>query len=153
MEFEALRLRDDFPPVATAEWEAAIRKDLNGAGYENLLWPSDEGITVRPYYRREDLSGLEGQIVPGMFSSLRSEERARSEAIRADLLHEAGANAVQQLSSALAEGVERLIALTQRYGSVDQAAEEIEFVFDTGPIFFFEIAKLRAARLLWAQVM
>src|SRR5215471_13934404 len=97
MESEALRLLDDFPPVAPAEWEAAIRKDLKGAGYEKLQWPSDEGITVRPYYRREDLSGLEGQIVPGMFSLSRGEERARSEAIRADLLHEAGASVVEQL--------------------------------------------------------
>src|SRR5215471_228414 len=98
MEFEALRLLDDFPPVATADWEAAIRKDLKGADYEKLLWRSDEGITVRPYYRREDLSGLEGQIVPGMFSSSRSEERALSGAIRADLLHEAGASVVEQLA-------------------------------------------------------
>ena len=30
---------------------------------------------------------------------------------------------------------------------------ELEFEFATGPNYFFEIAKLRAARMLWAQVM
>ncbi len=53
---EPLSLRTDFPAVSTADWEAAIRKDLKGADYEQaLIWKSDEGISIRPYYRREDL--------------------------------------------------------------------------------------------------
>jgi methylmalonyl-CoA mutase len=53
---EPLSLRSDFPAVSTADWEAAIRKDLKGADYEQaLIWKSDEGISIRPYYRREDL--------------------------------------------------------------------------------------------------
>ena len=73
-------------------------------------------------------------------------------AIRADLLHEAGAQAVQELGYALAAGVERLAKLSAEK-PVDLAAGEIDFVFAVGPTYFFEIAKLRAARLLWAQAV
>jgi len=72
--------------------------------------------------------------------------------IRADELAEAGANAVQQLGYALADGAERLAALAAK-GTVDEAARSIEFVFAVGPTYFLEIAKLRAARLLWAQAV
>src|ERR1051325_10368966 len=67
---EILNLGRDFPPVPTAEWEAAIRKDLKGADYgKRLMWRTDEGIAVRPYYRAENLAGLESQTetVPGRF--------------------------------------------------------------------------------------
>jgi methylmalonyl-CoA mutase len=162
---EVLRLRDDFPPVSTEAWEAAIQKDLKGGDYEKrLVWRSDTGIAVRPYYRAEDLAGLGPQLesAPGEFPFVRGggktweiaqEAAPRPEAIRADFLHEAGANAVQELGYALAEGVERLAALADILKPVDRAAGEMEFVFAAGSTFFFEIAKLRAARLLWAQAV
>ena len=52
-----LNLGQDFPPTPTAEWEAAIhRKDLKGADYEKkLVWRTEEGLAMRPYYRREEL--------------------------------------------------------------------------------------------------
>ena len=70
-----------------------------------------------------------------------------ADAIRVDQLHEAGANAVQELGYALAAGVERLAELTAAR-TVDEAAGQIEFVFAIGSTYFMEIAKLRAARLL-----
>ena len=72
------------------------------------------------------------------------------DAIRADLVLEAGADAIQQLGIALAAGVEKLAKLCEDR-PVDIAAREIEFVFAVGSTYFFEIAKLRAARMLWAQ--
>jgi methylmalonyl-CoA mutase len=67
---EILNLGQDFPAVPTAVWEAAIAKDLKGADYEKkLVWRTDEGIPVRPYYRAENLAGLEAQTqtAPGQF--------------------------------------------------------------------------------------
>jgi hypothetical protein len=56
---EILSLLGDFPPVPTAAWEAAIAKDLKGADYEKkLVWRTEEGLAVRPYYRKEALAGL-----------------------------------------------------------------------------------------------
>jgi len=52
-------LLEGFPPVSTAAWEAAIARDLKGADYEKkLIWRSDEGLAVKPYYRAEDLKEL-----------------------------------------------------------------------------------------------
>ncbi len=159
---EILTLGQDFPPVPTAEWEAAIRKDLKGADYEKkLVWRTDEGIPVRPYYRSESLAGLEGQTgsAPGSFPFVRGNGEAWTidqeaapapYAIRADWVHEAGGHAVEELAIALAAGVERL-AQTSVGRTVDQAARDIQFVFAVGSNYFFEIAKLRAARMLWAQ--
>jgi methylmalonyl-CoA mutase len=146
-----LNLSQDFPPVSTADWEAAIQKDLKGADYEKrLVWRSDEGIAVRPYYRRENLPGFLRE--PGPAWEIDRDALPGPDAIRADLVHEAGAHAVQELGIALAAGVERLAHLSEDR-PVDVAAQEIEFVFAVGSTFFFEIAKLRAARIVWAQAV
>jgi methylmalonyl-CoA mutase N-terminal domain/subunit len=158
---EILNLSRDFPPVSTATWEAAIAKDLKGADYEKkLVWRTEEGLAVRPYYRKEALAGLEDQLrtTPGHYPFVRGSGRGWEiaqnakpgpKAVRADLLHEAGAHAVQELGYAIAAGVERLAALTATL-PVDTVAPQIEFVFAVGPSYFMEIAKLRAARILWA---
>jgi methylmalonyl-CoA mutase len=53
-------LFSEFPPVSTEEWESVIENDLKGADYEKkLVWRSVDGITVKPYYRREDLKDLD----------------------------------------------------------------------------------------------
>lgn len=53
---------EEFPPISTAEWEATIRADLKGADYaKKLVWQTEEGFAVKPYYRREDLPGTTGQ--------------------------------------------------------------------------------------------
>ena len=53
------KLFGEFPPVSTSQWEDKIHEDLKGADYDkNLVWHTLDGIMVRPYYRREDLSGL-----------------------------------------------------------------------------------------------
>ena len=66
--------------------------------------------------------------------------------------HNAGANAVQELAFALATGVAYLRALTRRGVDINTAARRMRFDFAIGGNFFMEVAKLRAARVLWAQV-
>ena len=76
---EALNLAEEFPPVSTDTWEAAILKDLKGADYEKkLVWRSDEGLTVRPYYRSDALAGLDAQTTsaPGQAPFVRGEGKA-----------------------------------------------------------------------------
>ena len=53
-------LFSDFPAVSTEEWEELIRQDLGDADYgEALLWHLPDGVTIRPYYREEDVARLE----------------------------------------------------------------------------------------------
>jgi methylmalonyl-CoA mutase len=68
-------------------------------------------------------------------------------------MQEAGANLVQELAFTLADGREYVRAALARGMDVDRFAPRLSFFFAIGTNFFMEIAKLRAARLLWSRVM
>jgi methylmalonyl-CoA mutase len=128
---------EEFPPISTAEWEAAIRADLKGADYtKKLMWQTEEGIPVKAYYRREDLPGTTGQArFTGEWKTRKLRE-IPGDAVRGDLLHEQGATSIQEIGYALTES----------------AGKRATFVFAVGSNYFMEIAKLRAARQLWARI-
>ncbi|MCC7377291.1 MAG: acyl-CoA mutase large subunit family protein [Verrucomicrobiales bacterium] len=67
--------------------------------------------------------------------------------------HEAGGSAVQELAFTLATALDYLRAMNARGLEVDMVAPRIRFAFTVGTQFFTEIAKLRAARLLWARLV
>jgi methylmalonyl-CoA mutase len=283
-------LIDEFPAVSTEQWESVIHADLKGADYDKkLLWKTDEKITVRPYYRAENLEPLTSQLglIPGEFPFLRGGKadnkwtigqgidatslgKANQDAkdalargadsvsfrithnngtvsgplpqsvddiatllagidvpvsfkakdlapsvqdlllkavaankikspkgtidfdplndllltgsssktadelfdsvaaavkaatklvgfktlgIRGWQITEAGGTVVEELATAIAAGAEYLAALTAKGISVDEAAAAIYFDMAVSSNYFFEIAKLRALRLLWAQVV
>jgi methylmalonyl-CoA mutase len=255
-------LLEEFPPVSTAEWEAAIARDLKGADYEKrLIWRSDEGLAVKPYYRAEDLKDLACMdAAPGVFpyrrgaratgdweireeidavdmesanraaraaveagaegiafSSVLVEGRAdldgllanlgeipihfrhadegllklllekhragRREArvstgcdalasedfaaelirsapagfvpftIHGDAFEEAGATGAEEVGFTLAAGVDFLGAMQERHVDAGRAAAALQFCFATGSNYFFQIAKLRAFRMVWASAV
>jgi methylmalonyl-CoA mutase len=281
------KLFSEFPPVSTSQWEEKIKTDLKGADYEKkLIWKTDEGINVKPYYRAEDLEGLEYlSALPGEKPYVRGVKKDKNDwIIRQDiytgditeanqialdvisrgadavglnvkeitshkqmqqllqgiditrtginfmssrsypltlelfiyeiahrglegtkiagslnfdaisyfLLHgdfyqskqsnldeaeyliqtilkrltgfhaitvnghlfqNAGATLVQELAFSLASGNEYLADLTSKGLPVDRVAESLRFSFGIGSNYFMEIAKLRAARLLWAAIV
>jgi methylmalonyl-CoA mutase len=67
--------------------------------------------------------------------------------------HNAGGNAVQELAFAIATGLEYLRTLGNHHISIDDAAKRIAFSFSIGSNLFMEIAKFRAARMLWARIV
>jgi methylmalonyl-CoA mutase len=68
-------------------------------------------------------------------------------------MQEAGATAVQELAFTLADGMEYVRAAKAQGLDVDSFAPRLSFFFAIGMNFFMEIAKLRAARLLWHRIM
>ncbi len=72
-------------------------------------------------------------------------------AVNTLVYNKAGASAVEELAAAIATGVEYMRAFMAQGMSADDAAKQIVFVLSVGPQFFMEIAKLRAARLMWTQ--
>ena len=68
-------------------------------------------------------------------------------------MHEAGATAVQELAFTLADGMEYVRAAQAKGLDVDHFAPRLSFFFGIGMNFFMEVAKLRAARLLWHRIM
>ena len=69
------------------------------------------------------------------------------------LFSNAGAGPVAELAYTLSLGNEYLAALTERGINAATAAGAMKFTFGIGPDFFPEIAKLRAARMLWAEIV
>lgn len=52
-------LFDAFSPISTEEWKAKITADLKGADFDKkLVWRTNEGFNVQPFYRREDIANL-----------------------------------------------------------------------------------------------
>ena len=68
-------------------------------------------------------------------------------------MQEAGATAVQELAFTLADGIEYVRAARRGGLDVDAFAPRLSFFFGIGMNFFMEVAKLRAARLLWAELL
>ncbi|NPD13589.1 methylmalonyl-CoA mutase [Xinfangfangia sp. D13-10-4-6] len=68
-------------------------------------------------------------------------------------MQEAGANLVQELAYTLADGREYVRAALAAGMNVDDFAGRLSFFFAIGMNFFMEVAKLRAARMLWTRIM
>ena len=255
-------LLHEFPPVSTQAWEEAITRDLNGADYaKKLIWQTEEGLAVKPYYRAEDLRELEHlneaagdplclsgarsdgnwrvreeidaanpeaanlaarqavaagaeeiafrdvpihsaldletllanlQEIPVHFENpnepllrlliehLNGHNRASristgfdplanldfaAEVIRdappalvpftihGEGFEESGATAVEEVGLTLAAAVDFLAEMQAREVNIDRAAASMSFSFAIGSNFFFQIAKFRAFRILWAQAV
>ena len=282
------KLFAEFPPVTTQEWEEKIVADLKGKDYEKaLVWRTNEGISVKPYYRAENLEGLEFlNNAPGQFPFVRGNKptnqwlirqdivvtdleaankkaleilgkgvnsigfiiknntslnpgdleillkdicleaaeinlickckscdqavlfgqfvnigpwdnqnvvasvendplgqyllngkfdvccdgtafshlkeqiektvglpRLRTIAVNGKIYGNSGASVVQELAFSLAQGAEYLVRLTEMGLPVDQVASKLKFNLSIGNNYFMEIAKLRAGRLLWSQIV
>ena len=89
-----------FPPVSTEEWMAKINVDLKGADFQKkLVWRTNEGFNVQPFYRREDLEGLPAlDTLPGEFPYLRGTRDNNEWLVRQEVL---GANAEEMNQHAL----------------------------------------------------
>ena len=73
MEKQGKKLFADFQPVSTQQWEEQLMKDLKGADYaKKLIWKTNEGFDVKPYYRSEDLKSIGWlKALPDMFPFVR----------------------------------------------------------------------------------
>ena len=71
------KLFSDFPGVSTEAWMEKITADLKGADFEKkLVWKTNEGFKVKPFYRQEDLEGLKTtEGLPGQFPYVRGTKK------------------------------------------------------------------------------
>lgn len=60
----------EFSPLSKAEWKEKVLKDLKGKDYESLVWETDSGFSLEPYYTAEEVGRSTGN--PGEFPYLRS---------------------------------------------------------------------------------
>ncbi|MCP4553401.1 MAG: methylmalonyl-CoA mutase small subunit [Bacteroidetes bacterium] len=275
------KLFSGFSGATTEAWEKIIEKDLKGADYDKkLIWKTNEGIKVKPYYRSEDLNGIKhlnfspGQspfargnstssnnwltrqdivvenvndankkalfvldrgvdslgfiltkflsvkelnillnkvlveaievnficatmfeeVLQNFITVLKGRKVSLNEVkgsitynpltemtltgkignlsnavklielsndlplfrtliVHGSIFHNSGATAVEELGFSLATAAEYLDQLTEKDLSIDTIAPKMRFDFAVGSNYFMEIAKIRAARLLWAKMV
>ncbi len=81
------RLFSEFPAVSTEEWMAKITADLKGADFEKkLVWRTNEGFNVNPFYRSENLDGVKTiNSLPGEFPYVRGTKVDNEWLVRQDI--------------------------------------------------------------------
>ena len=104
------KLFDMFPPVSTEEWMAKINADLKGADFnKKLVWRTNEGFNVMPFYRKEDIEGLPSVgSMPGQFPYVRGCKTNNDWLIRQQILGETAAEINANAKHAIDKGVESL---------------------------------------------
>lgn len=81
------KLFTEFPPVSTQEWMDKVTADLKGADFEKkLVWKTNEGFSVKPMYRAEDIDGLATTAsLPGEFPYVRGTKRDNNWLVRQEI--------------------------------------------------------------------
>ncbi len=104
------KLFTEFPPVTTEQWEEVITADLKGADYERkLVWRTPEGFNVRPYYRAENLEGIEHLATEaGQFPYVRGTRNCNCWGVHQTLKVECPAKANAEALKILNAGVDSL---------------------------------------------
>lgn len=104
------KLFSDFPSVSTQEWMDKITVDLKGADFEKkLVWKTNEGFKVKPFYRKEDLEGKAVvNALPGEFPYLRGTKKNNEWYVRQDIKVEDVASANTKALDVLNKGVNSL---------------------------------------------
>ena len=119
------KLFQDFPPVSTQEWMDKITVDLKGADFEKkLVWKTNEGIKVNPFYRDEDLKGMKStESLPGQFPFVRGTSKDNDWYVRQDIVV---SNIVEANTKALDLLNKGITSLAFYINSADVSKENIE---------------------------
>lgn len=134
---------------------AAILKDYfvsHGYDKEKIVGSFDWDPMEKIVMKGQDVTPILS-FAPRIVETMRDYPNFRCISVNAVALNNAGAYIVQELGYALAWGNEYLNRLTDAGIDADTAASKIKFNFGISENFFMEIAKFRAARMLWAEIV
>ncbi len=134
--------------IVAAEEQGVAQGALDGTIQNDIL----KEFMVRNTYIYPPAPSM--RIVADIIAhSSRHMPRFNSISISGYHMHEAGATAVQELGYTIADGMEYVRAACAQGLDIDEFAPRLSFFFGIGMNFFMEVAKLRAARQLWAKTM
>jgi methylmalonyl-CoA mutase len=134
--------------IVAGEEQGAARAELSGTIQNDIL----KEFMVRNTFIYPPAPSM--RIVADIIGfTARAMPRFNSISISGYHMQEAGATAVQELAFTLADGMEYVRAASARGLGVDAFAPRLSFFFGIGMNVFMEVAKLRAARLLWTRIM
>ena len=121
-----------------------IRGSITSDPYEYLLSKGEIPISLNQLFDEIKLA-----------TELMIKSNSAIKTIGASGLHfnNAGANSVQELAFTLAAATDYLNEMIERGIKAEDAAKRIKFTFGVGSFYFMEVAKLRAARMLWSKIL
>lgn len=121
-----------------------IKGSISSDPYEYLLTKGDMPISLNQIFNEIKLAT---ELI------IKSNSPIKTIGVSGLPFNNAGANAVQELAFTLATAIEYLNEMIERGLNVDDVAKRIKFTFGIGSFYFMEVAKLRAARLLWSKIL
>lgn len=143
------KLFTQFPPVSYETWKAKVDADLKGVPFEKkLVWRTNEGFSVQPMYRREDIADFKTTgSLPGEFPYVRGTRDNNHWLTRQEILSTDPAEANRVALDVLGKGVNSL-GFTVKDPTVetldvllkDINVEEVELNFSTCPRKALEFA-------------
>jgi methylmalonyl-CoA mutase len=148
------KLFSEFPPISTQEWMDKIQVDLKGADFEKkLVWKTNEGFKLKPFYRMEDLKDLKTiDSLPGEFPYLRGTKKdTNSWLVRQDIVVDDAKAANVKALDILNKGINSIgFHIKGKYLSAelietlltDICADCIELNFTTCPTKVVELATI-----------
>ena len=163
-EFIETLLKDIRLDIVEVSYRACMRHalelaDLLVAYFEKMGYDKEKivgGVGFDPIERML-LKGKDSTMLlpdmPKLVEKLKDYPNLRCVMVHSDLLNNSGAYIVQELGYDLAWGNEYLQQMVDAGVDVDLAAKKIKFYMGISENYFMEIAKFRAARLLWAQIV
>lgn len=104
------KLFSEFSPISTEQWMNQLVADLKGGDFEKkLVWKTNEGFNVRPFYRAEDVNDLKTtESLPGTFPYVRGTKKDNNWLVRQDIEVEDIAEANVKALNILNKGVTSL---------------------------------------------
>ncbi len=121
-----------------------IKGSITSDPYEYLLTKGDLPISLNQIF---DEMKLATELM------IKSNSPIKTIGVCGLQFNNAGANAVQELAFTIATAVEYLNEMIERGLKADDVTRRIKFTFGVGSFYFMEVAKLRAARLLWNKIL
>ncbi len=104
------KLFAEFPEISTQQWMDKITADLKGADFERkLVWRTNEGFNVQPFYRQEDLENVNYlDVLPGEFPFVRGSQKDNNWFVRQNILVKDVKAANKKALNILNKGVDSL---------------------------------------------
>jgi len=134
--------------IVAAEEQGVAQEELNGTLQNDIL----KEFMVRNTYIYPPKASM--RIVADIIAyASKKLPKFNSVSISGYHMLEAGATCTQELAYTIADGIEYVRAAVKKGLDVDAFAPRLSFFFGIGMNFFMEVAKLRAARLLWAELV
>ena len=105
-----MNLLVDFPEITTQQWMDKVTADLKGADFEKkLVWKTNEGFQVKPFYRAEDIQHYKTtEVTPGKFPYLRGAKPDNNWFVRQNIDLNDAKTANQKALDLLSKGVDSL---------------------------------------------